>query len=277
MSGNVEWDNVELMIFLCFAGMLLFIILQIILYVLLRQFLYPRKELERLNDMNGDFTKQQKKYYEEIDRKSAELREFRHDFYEYIEVLNDLANREDLERLKSYLESMTEKKISVFYINVGNPVANVVINKYYEKAAESGIEFSCIGNWEWKEPLLTDMEFCCVLSNLLKNAVEAAQKVQCGIEKKIIVEMRRDKEIYQISVENTANPPIERDGRLITWKKDKENHGLGLKNVRKIVEKYDGKMEWGSKNQKFWIEVSFRELGKRPLNDKKDHLIQRGL
>lgn len=48
----------------------------------------------------------------------------------------------------------------------------------------------------------------------------------------------------RIQIQNSYDGKLEKDyGRLFTTKRTKEEHGIGLENVRKIVHKYNGIME----------------------------------
>ena len=38
-------------------------------------------------------------------------------------------------------------------------------------------------------------------------------------------------------------------------KKDKNNHGFGMKNIENVVKKYDGDYTYGKENNDFWAEV----------------------
>lgn len=239
------------------SGIILFSILQIILCVMVRILLYSRKKLQVLNEMNQEYIKQQKEYYEEMNKKNIELESFRHDFNEYIYTMNDMAAREEIKELQKYLADLSKKKETMYYLNTGNHVANAVINRYYDMAAGQGIIFKCTGRWTESLYGITDVEICSVLSNILKNAFEAVVRVPEDRERKIIIEMGRDVMHEYIFLENTAIGYEESGGKLITYKKDKEHHGIGMKNVRNIMEKYGGTLEWKYENGIFYTWVYF--------------------
>ena len=45
------------------------------------------------------------------------------------------------------------------------------------------------------------------------------------------------------------------NGEIITAKDDKQNHGFGLKNIEKAVEKYNGFMEINHENMTFTVDI----------------------
>ena len=59
-----------------------------------------------------------------------------------------------------------------------------------------------------------------------------------------------------LSVKNTYNAPIiKRGGSLVTAKKEKEEHGIGIKNVIKVVEKYHGTYAIQNDDKEFMFSI----------------------
>ena len=84
-----------------------------------------------------------------------------------------------------------------------------------------------------------------ILGNLLENAIEAAGKTE---NKYLSVHIKLKRGILKVKIENSFESCIlcEEQNRketiLKTTKPFTEQHGIGLKNVKKIVEKYNGTM-----------------------------------
>lgn len=76
-----------------------------------------------------------------------------------------------------------------------------------------------------------------VLSNLLDNAIEAVG--QCEDNRVIKIKFIQEKDGFVLSVHNTIKDKIEIiNNEIVTTKKDKLNHGYGIKNVKAVLEKY---------------------------------------
>ena len=45
-------------------------------------------------------------------------------------------------------------------------------------------------------------------------------------------------------INSCDSEPKTKNGKLITSKSDKSTHGLGTKSISKIVNKYDGELQW---------------------------------
>ena len=87
---------------------------------------------------------------------------------------------------------------------------------------------------------MEDVDFCVLLSNLLDNAKEALEKVE-GM-RLIEMEVKRFQEKLYLTVSNNVA-----DGQIDfghTSKEDKLHHGYGVRNIRRVVEKYNGTVQW---------------------------------
>ena len=62
-----------------------------------------------------------------------------------------------------------------------------------------------------------------------------------------------------ISVINSKQE--KRNVALVTTKPDKENHGRGVKSIRKVVDKYDGTIEFEDKGDTFEVTGILYEVG----------------
>lgn len=88
---------------------------------------------------------------------------------------------------------------------------------------------------------LSDEDIVVILSNLLNNAIEACEI--CQKEKVIQLKFVLEEEFMVLSVKNTYEHEIIcKDGQIQTSKRDDaEEHGIGIKNIKETVEKYDGR------------------------------------
>ena len=92
-----------------------------------------------------------------------------------------------------------------------------------------------------------------ILGNLLENAIEAAAKTK---EKRLGVKVRMKQGILRIEVENSFDGKLRQSPQgLLTTKDESIHHGIGLKNVRKMVEKYDGSMEVHAEGNRFCVSL----------------------
>ena len=131
------------------------------------------------------------------------------------------------------------------YVSTGNDQVDSLLNDKLRKAKNllNTVEVNVTIP---EKLILHSFDLNVVLGNLLDNAMEAAGRTQ---KKELKLDMKLEKGVLFLTVRNSCQGIA--DGnvrRLETTKKDGADHGLGLGNVRRIVEKYHGDMEVRSEN-----------------------------
>lgn len=61
-----------------------------------------------------------------------------------------------------------------------------------------------------------------------------------------------------IDVSNSVKKEAVNNKKLITTKKDKSRHGIGMLSMRTIVEKYGGNLEWKYENNQFLLSIMIK-------------------
>ena len=96
-------------------------------------------------------------------------------------------------------------------------------------------------------------DLCTIFSNLLSNALEAAEK---SAEKRISMECRYTKESIIIITNNTFKDEGQfRHSKIITTKKDIEYHGFGVENIKDAVVRNHGMIDIDIKDSIYSITV----------------------
>ncbi len=94
-----------------------------------------------------------------------------------------------------------------------------------------------------------------LLGNGIDNAIEAVENLEK--EKRFIfLRIQQMRGLVQIHIENYCDRKIEvRDGFPVTHKKDKQNHGFGVRSMQYILEKYDGQISFHQENSLFCLDM----------------------
>ena len=107
-----------------------------------------------------------------------------------------------------------------------------------------------------KDCKIEPVDLCAIITNLLDNAIDGAEKCPEYIDKKIAITIRRIHQFILIRVTNSsATPPVQHNGQLVTSKKDKQKHGWGIKSVISTAEKYNGTVEYNYTDFMFSVSV----------------------
>jgi sensor histidine kinase regulating citrate/malate metabolism len=103
---------------------------------------------------------------------------------------------------------------------------------------------------------MDDEDIVTILSNLLDNAVEACKKCESG--KRIIkLKLVNEDGMIKIGVRNTfQNPVLYENWEIKSTKKIRtEEHGIGIKNIIKAVEKYNGSYVIKNDGEEFYFSI----------------------
>lgn len=117
----------------------------------------------------------QTEQFEMLKTRIMESRRARHDFRHHRMVLQDMADRNDLHGIQTYLAEYNVEHAdtpSKTYSN--NPTVNAVVAYYAGHAEAAGIRFTARVQLP-EQLLIPDPVFCVLLGNLLENAVDACK------------------------------------------------------------------------------------------------------
>ena len=195
------------------------------------------------SDMELETMRYQKSYYQEIESSQQTVRRMRHDMKNHLSVVETLLRDRKYEKAEEYLHGLDQEFASGTRIYCSEPVVNAVLNAKMGKAEEEGI--TCEYQVDLRETsVLRDIELCSLFANTLDNAIEACLKIPEKEKRRITLKARCMNGHFSYEIVNTKeNKVTERNGSFETDKEDKSSHGIGLWNVRQIVEKYDGEMD----------------------------------
>lgn len=224
-----------------FLGAIL-LLLSYIVYFLIMNLL--SKNVEKLAHIESDYEnmKLKTKYYEEVELINKEVRKYRHDLSNHLNMLYYFIDTQNFEEAKHYLDSMALdfKKInkSFYFIDTNNKAVDFILNSKLLVAREKGIDVK--SSIETMTDLyVSDIDLCTLLGNLLDNSIEACQL----FEKEnpfIQVNIQLVKKNFMINIKNSSNPvKADEEGNYITNKKTGD-HGLGMLQINRIIKQYNG-------------------------------------
>lgn len=181
------------------------------------------------------------------------VRALRHDLKHHLNELMLLADRDEASEIKEYIKSMDDfMTYSGEYVSSGNMDIDSLLNLMLGIAKKELGDVSCKVSIP-KELDIEPFDLNIVLGNLLDNAIFAARQTQ---EKYLRVKISYKMGMLFIHIENSyAGSLIKEGNRYISMKKDRDAHGIGLENVRCVVEKYDGDLEIKDENQIFQVKA----------------------
>lgn len=251
--GTQETEGIafRLMILNAFVG----IFLNLYLFYLLDSFA-ENKELKYRITLYEKQEKLNYEYYAKQADNYTTAMSVLHDIRKHVRVLEELGQGEECLEMRKYandFENMLSPLLRKYYCR--NAILNIIINEKMDFCVRNEIEFLAeVGAIEidFMEP--TDITT--VFGNLLDNALEACK----GSEKsRVILKGGYFNSLIYIQLFNSYSGKPRWDSRGFPLSDKGEQHGIGLRNVEKILKKYNGSMEFSMEDGMFMVKLLFSE------------------
>lgn len=193
-------------------------------------------------------------HYREVENMYRQIRGWRHDYRNHIQMMKVLAANGDMDALKAYLDELdTDLNTVDTVVKTGNPMADAILNSKISLARSRNIPTQVDAHIPVKLKM-SELDLCCIIGNLFDNAMEASLALP---EEKRLIRVYMDMKGTQlyISFTNfTAAKKLSKVGRGFKTSKG-EGHGFGLVRMDDIVSRYDGYLSRNSEDGAFTTEI----------------------
>lgn len=201
------------------------------------------------------FYEMQESQYLKQQRYIDENRMVRHDFKHTIRTLKELADKEDYEAARAYIdqyfESMPEND-TIAYCK--NHAVNAVLNYYRQLALKGSIVLNLKIDLPEDVPIKS-VDLCNIIGNILDNAITACSELP--VEQRWIsftIESQHNATLYFVAT-NSFNGNVKlHDGRYLSTHHD--GSGIGLASIESIAESYGGMALFEHKGNEFYSNVA---------------------
>lgn len=230
------------------------IIINLIVLVLMQDILV-QGELLRENVLKDQKKESQLAHYRDMqvvyERQGRKL----HDYKNQIRTFRVLLKNGNVQAAVELAEQLTESiSVEMAAVDTKHPVVNAVLNQKYYTAREQGVSVIFKVS-DMREICLDEEEIVILLSNLLDNAIHECVKVMKNGRRAVInIKLVQEADKLIFSVKNPVAKGIEAsDGNMLS--SDGGMHGIGLMNVKAVVDKYDGDFAISCDEEKFQVVV----------------------
>ena len=189
-------------------------------------------------------------YYRDKQKEEERVRSVYHDLKNHLLVLQAEARHKA--EIQDSLQIL-QKEVSAYenYHHTGNDFLDIIIRDKSKIAKANHIDFSALVDFE-AGAFIDPLDISALFGNALDNAIEASVKLP--EDKRIItVKASRIRDMLIATVENNTDAytmPVKR-----TTKADEFLHGIGLANIKKAAEKYEGSCSVCVKDGVFVIKI----------------------
>lgn len=200
--------------------------------------------------------KNQAEKYQSISENFDKQKKRTHEYKNQIECVESLLKKKQYSKLEEYVKGICgtlDKELDA--IDTNNIIVNAILNTKYQEAEANGIVFVLRVN-DLSGLRIKDEDMVTILSNLLNNAIEACKK--CDSNRRILkLKFVNEDGMIKIGVRNTFNNPIlYENGEIQSTKLVRaEEHGVGIKNIIDVIEKYDGSYVIKDEKQEFYFSI----------------------
>ena len=169
--------------------------------------------------------------------------------------------------LYAYLEELNRSMDRLeFRFKTGNTVVDTLLNMKYHEITRLVPDLQMdVEELKFPEKLfIQSYDIGIILGNALDNAIEACRKLKAkepDAEAFIRISSFQRRELFFLNVENSFDGMLVRKPQKefsVTDKADRENHGIGLVNIKSTAEKYLGTTDFKVKGRVFILSVMMK-------------------
>ncbi len=198
-------------------------------------------------------------YYVKQAKDIENIRRLSHDIKNHLEALKcDIDREQKVEYIKGI-----EYKLGQYqsYYKTGNAFIDSLLHVKKLEALEKDIEFKIFADFT-PFKLIKNEDLCVIVSNTIDNALRECELIKeedSTAECLVQLKAKRIKGFLSIICENSLRESqatlLKGKTCLETTKKDKKNHGIGMKNIVSVVQKYGGEFSFNVADDTFCISI----------------------
>lgn len=210
------------------------LMMNVVIYFLMVLLGTRNREVRRLEleSINKEFHTQ---YLTALQEEYDTMRQMRHDHRNIYQTLTEYLLQGQTEDALSYLHTLVEDlQAQAVFLNTDCMVQDAVLNSKLTIAKAHHIQVSCMTITAFPE--IGEVDLCRLFANLLDNAVTAAKRCEES-ERFLELLAAETEEYYRITCRNSC--PASTAAEMAAKAADEE-HGLGLRIMKEIAEKYGG-------------------------------------
>ena len=236
---------------IAFIVNILFVLIIFCGYFIFLNIVNKAREQEEEIKLLSEKTKVQIECYEEINNYKKQMQKTYHDLKNQVLIAENLNSNETKEKYINSLEEYFNRR--PIKVNSGNEILDILIQKKYEECRGKNINLNFYINFK-KGDFINLVDVGIIFGNIIDNAIEACERTQL-FKKNINLIVNEHEDFIVINIVNPAIKIIERGGRLITMKKEKKNHGIGLVCLEDALKKYNGTFSYEIKKNNFALTI----------------------
>lgn len=215
-------------------------------------YVYQTNFFQYERDLTNQLLREKSEQYEFTKENIEFIQRKCHDLKRQLRAL-ELAGEDER---KAVLEET--RRAAEFYdatIHTGHEVIDILLMEKNLLCINRGIRLSCAVSVR-DIACIGTVDLYTMLTNALDNAIESAERLTESGMKTIRFSMTEHGKMLRIEVENYYVGTVElRGGLPVTSKADRANHGIGVKSIRTLAQRYGGDIDISIEDQTFLLQI----------------------
>ena len=235
---------VEFMPFVCCVAYIIFV-------VRLSAEQRARTHLEQLQSSLNLQVSQAVREIEDLRESQQKTRAYRHDLRHHLQYLDGCLENGQIDQARKYIRSIDAAiEASRLTVYCENEAANLILSAFASRAEKQDVSLSIHAQLPHVLPI-AESDLCVLLSNALENALHACAEQEHSA---IVVQTYVQSEKFFLQVVNDCSKPVQfQRGIPVT---DRPGHGVGVRSICAIVERYGGLYSFSVQNGHFILRLS---------------------
>ena len=248
---NMSWESFSIHTLILTISLILLLFMTILSLIVALEY----QMMVRVNHLLRSKENSMQANYELISQEIERNRKINHDKKYDLDFLYHCLMEKEYEKGLEYInqKNLHYNSIQKNVTWTGYGIVDFLINRAKARTDEKKILFTIDVNI--LEMPMAEYDFFTILSNLLDNAIEAAEHCKSG-EGYIILKLYSLNNVFKIALKNNyAIEPCKSGKRFVSIKTNTDIHGWGIENVKEIVNKYEGVLDIKFGNKIFLVEI----------------------
>ncbi|MGL4913427.1 MAG: sensor histidine kinase [Romboutsia sp.] len=188
----------------------------------------------------------------QLEECQSDIRRISHDIHNHKIIIYNLIQNKDYDEALMYLDKFGSGfSNNTYEVFTNHKILNALFLKKKDVCTNYNVNFNIDINIPEKINI-SDFDLCIIIGNLVDNALEACKRIDASDVKYIHIKSKIINNNFIFEIKNNFNGSINIDKeKILTSKKNKLNHGLGLTNVKSTISKYEGNCNLSFKDNEF--------------------------
>lgn len=236
---------------------LMWVVLVLAMNVAVIYGIYNRKRARYYKNLSESYRQQfdeEYSYFKEYKDNNKSMMKFRHDWNNHMIVMQDLLEQGKYEEAKQYFDTFpVVSKGNTKKLLTGNETVDTILAAKADLFVQNQVEVRLEGELT-RLVSIEPVDICILFSNLIDNAIEACSR--CENARYFHINVTESPGMLMIVLKNSMAGGLVKDGENIkSTKEENAEHGIGLQNVKEIVEKYKGEVYIETQEGQFVVKL----------------------